>query len=337
MKPLSSLLDPLRRFSLPGSGLRPAYPPVAVEIDRREMVLVRLRRRGRGKPQLDAHQVRAMPDGVVGSSIFRPNLGPSEEMGKKMRELFEASGTRPGRVSLVLPDNLAKISLLSLPERPASHRHLSDLVRFKLRRAVPFRLEDAVITHQVLPGEGRGVTVLVALMLRSVVEQYERVLEAAGARPGLVDLCTPNLFNLCRSEIGEAAAQGRDVALLNLAPGYFSLLIVRGDRLIFYRCKSYAVGDEDVQSVDALVDREIATSLSYYREKLGGESFARVLVRSVDRPVSDVATLLDKVGVDSVQAVDPARALGAPEGVRLDPLLGQRIAPAVGAAAGRAG
>ena len=199
------MLSALRELDLEQSlGLRPDYPPVAVEMSRSGLVLVRIKRRGRRvPPQLEAHAERPLPERAMGSSIFRPNLGATEELQRRVKEAFEASGTRPGRLSLVLPDNLAKTSLLALPERPGSAKHLSELVRFKLRRAVPFRLEDAVLSFQVLPGEGLGVTVLVAVMLRAVVEQSERLIESVGARVGLVDLCTPNLFNLCRPRITE--------------------------------------------------------------------------------------------------------------------------------------
>ena len=74
-------------------------------------------------------------------------------MAAQVRKLLETTGTKPGRLSLVLPDNLAKISLVSLPEKPPSARRLDEVLRFKLRRAVPFRLEDAVLAmlrHQKL-------------------------------------------------------------------------------------------------------------------------------------------------------------------------------------------
>jgi len=339
MMRFSSLLEPLRGLDLERLlHLRPNYPTAALEVDRREMVLVRLRRRGRGKPELEVAEARPLPEQGPGSSIFKPNLGTPEEMAGRLRALLEATGTKPGRLSLVLPDNLAKISLVSLPERPPSVRRLDEVLRFKLRRAVPFRLEDAVLTHQVLPGEGSGVTVLVAVMLRSVVEQYERALTVAGVRAGLVDLCTPNLYNLCRPQLLAAAAGGGDVGLLNVASGYFTLLIVREGRLIFYRCKSYAGGDseQDQSPVETLMARELTSSLSYWRDKLGGQRLSRVLLRAVNGAATEVPAILESLGVGGVEPIDLARGLTIPHGLKLAPSVAQRIAPAAGAAVGRA-
>lgn len=339
MRLLDPILAPVRRLGLERMlELRPGWPPVALELDRGDLSCVRLRRRG-GKSALESHAVRTMRSHAVGSSIFRPNMGDPEELTAKIRELLEATGTKPGRVSLVLPDNLAKVSMVTLPERPASRKQLDEVLRFKLRRAVPFRLEDAVFSWQVIPDATRETTVLVAVMLRSVVEQYEWVVESLGAKPGLVDLCTPSLFNLCRGEIAAASSDGQDVALFNGARTYFSLLIVKQGRPIFFRCKTLLAGDDDEAPAGfsrTALSRELVTSLSYYQEKLGGQGIGTVFVRSVSEPMEVLSEILERSGYGRAVPVDPAAALDLGEGVRLDPELAQRIAPAVGAAAGRA-
>jgi type IV pilus assembly protein PilM len=243
MSVLDPILEPFRRLSLKGSTLlRAAVPPVAVEVSADEVVLVRLKRRGGGKIELESAQVRPLESTRAGGA-------PDGELSARLAELYSADGTKPGRTSLVLPDNLAKVALLTLPERPSSAKQLDELVRFKLRKSVPFRLDEAAISWQLLPGVPPEVTVLVAAMPRSVVQPYERALQAIGARPGLVTLCTPNLFNLWRAEFAQAAADG-DVALLNCTPAYFSLLIVREGRLIFYRCKPFALAEEGSDPAD---------------------------------------------------------------------------------------
>ena len=335
MSSVNDIVTMLRHLDLEKiRGLRPNYPPVAVEINHREMVLVRVKRRA-GRTFLEAHQVRALPEASVGTSIIRPNLGSPDTVVQKVKELFEASGTRPGKISLILPDNLAKVTLLTLPERPGSRKQLTELIRFRLRRSIPFRLDDAVVSYQMLPSQGTEITVLVALMLRSVIEQYERVFKAVGARPCLVDLCTPNLVNLCRTRLVEASEGPRDVALLNCSATYFSLLILRGERLVFYRCKSYAVGNGDGHGRNGVLAREVNNSLSYYQEKLGGEGIDSVFVRSIGKPVEEMIRVLEPFSFREVAPVDPTSALSLAEGLRLDPEVAQRIAPAVGAAAGR--
>jgi len=220
---------------------------------------------------------------------------------------------------------------MSLPERPSSTRQLSEMVRFKLRRAVPFRLEEAAIAFQLLPGDTMEATVLVTAMPRGAVEPYERILEEMGGRPGLVSLCTTNIFNLWRGTL-EAASAGGDAALLNCTPAYFSLLILRAGRLIFYRCKALVRGEETAR--EGALERELASSLSYYQEKLGGTAVATAFVRTTSQPFDDVAAAFGRLGVERVELLDPSTLLASAPGNGFDPDLGQKIAPALGAVAG---
>lgn len=336
MSSLSTIIEQIRGIDLERmAGLRPSYPPVAVEMDRHDIVFVRVKRNRRGQATLEQHKVRPMPEQPAGGSILRPNLADPDGVANELARLYEATGTRPGRVSLVLPDNLAKVSLVTLPERPPSRKQLDEIIRFKVRRSVPFRLEEATLSYQIMPGEGKGLRVLVALLRQGVVEQYERVFESVGGRVGLIDLCTPNLYNLCREQMRTASMAAGDVALLNCTRSYFSLLIVRGEHLIFYRCKSYAIAEREAQLPNGAMARELAGSLSYYQEKLGGEQIGALFLRTVAQPFDELATMVSDLGIERVEPVDPSARLELVEGLRLDPEVAQRIAPAVGAAAGR--
>jgi hypothetical protein len=237
-------------------------------------------------------------------------------------------------VSIVLPDNLAKISLLTLPERPASARDLEELVRARMRRAVPFRLEDARLSFQVLAGEGREVSVLVVLVRRALVEGLERAVESIGGRVGLVDVATCNLINLCHARIEEASRDGADVALFNDASRYFSLVIFRGGRLIFFRCKT--LGEEgEAEAPNGELTREIAGSLSYYREKLDGKGIGMLFARAVHGAPPALVHALAVAEPQRIVPIDPLAVLDAGHTSALGPELAQRLAPAIGAAIGR--
>jgi hypothetical protein len=337
MSALDPILVRLKRFDPEALlDLRPKYPPVAVEIDRGQLTLVRVLHRRRSRPVLETFQIQAAPDHAVGASIFRPDLGSLADLTGQARALFERSGTKPGKVSLILPDNFAKVSIVTLPERPATRKNLREILRFKLRRSVPFRLEEATISSFALPGAGPEMNLLVAVMLRSVVEQYEAAFEAAGARPGLIDLCTPSVFNLTRPAIAKAVASGTDAALLNCTRNYFTLMIMRADRVVFFRCKSYAGGEEaDASGRLAVMARELTSSFSYYAEKLGGSGVGTVFVRAVAPGLDEVIPVLERIGIASVCAIDAAEGLDPSAGRRFDPVDGQRLAPALGAASGR--
>jgi Tfp pilus assembly PilM family ATPase len=333
---LPSFVERLRMMDADRAlGLLPPYPPVAIQLSPGELGLVRLKRQRRGQPVLEGCILRELDEAMVPPSIFQTSGVSVDELAPKLQELFDASGTRPGRVSLIIPDNLAKITLLNLPEAPASRRQLDELVRSQMRRAVPFRLEEARISYHVLPSGGRGLALLVVLVRKAVVEQYEQALQAVGAQVGLIDLCTPNLINLCRAQIAAAPPASGDIAVLNCARSYFTLAIVRKERVIFLRCKSYAVVDDADRGSKGILTREISASLSYYQDKLEGKKIDRIFVRTAELPLDDIARKLGPLGLTGVESIDPSLLLEPGEGQRPDAALLQRLAPAIGAAMGR--
>jgi len=172
-------------------------------------------------------------------------------------------------------------------------------------------------------------------MLLTQNKPTEEVLESLGARTGRIDLCTPNVLNLCRPQIKAAAALGGDVALLNCAGTYFSLVLIRDDSLIFFRCKSYSMGDAGPATPNGLLGREIASSFSYYEEKLAGTGVGTLLVRSTETPFETLAAQLQGLPVQRVEPIDLASAFRAATGGDVESGLAQRIAPAVGAAVGQ--
>lgn len=330
MSALSQIIERVRGADVERAlGLRPNYPGLTLGVDGKQAALVRIKP-GRSAT-LEAYRSREFDHAMPQSLFDSDQRIDVEGLGKSFSELMQQTGSKPGKTSLVIPDNLAKISLIRLPERPASATQLDQLVRAQMRRAVPFRLEDARLSYQLLPGKESGVVLLVVLVRRALVEQLEAAAESAGARVGLIDISTPNLINLCRPRIDEVGDDA-DVAVLNSTPSYFSLAILRAGQLIFYRCKSYAIADEHIAGNGLLV-RELAHSLNYYGEKLQGEGVGTLCVRSVGAPVDELSERLSSLPFGRIEPLR-VRELLAANGSLADEDA-QRIAPLIGAALGR--
>jgi len=110
---------------------------------------------------------------------------------------------------------------------------------------------------------------------------------------------------------------------------------LRDQRLIFFRCKTFAIGDELPGGPNGVLVREVANSFAYYREKLEGRGIRSVLVRSASSPTGELSERLRELGCDDVELVDPTSRFEPGEGVTIDDSTAQRIAPAIGAALAR--
>jgi len=331
---ISDLFDRLGADTMP-----PRYPGAAVEIapDRVTAVRLAVDRKG-GKMRLAAVESRPLPVGAVEVALTRPNILQPAELLEALRSIFVKLAPRDHRVSLLLPDDVARVALLGFAALPKTRRELADLVRFRMSKSLPFKPEDAVMDLMVLGGSGprpgaNAASVLAAFVHRAVLDQYESLFAACGYWPGLVSLSTFELFNLFRPVFARKKAPDRDSLVLNVTRHYLSVVILRDSDVIFYRCKPHpqtangdSVGD---------VRREIYTSLAFYQEKLLGRGIGRVFLRCAGVPPEMIREAAGAETGGEVEVLDPLAVVplnGAPP---ISPEVAALIAPAIGAAAGR--
>ena len=140
--------------------------------------------------QVTAWAVEPLPDGAVVPALNATNIVRPADVAQAIDQVWQRLGHRPGRIALVVPDGVAKVSLVRFQEVPARATDLEQMVRFQVRKAAPFRVEDSQVAYMpgaVLP-EGREFIVVQAR--RDIILEYEQLCTRAGAVPGLVELAT---------------------------------------------------------------------------------------------------------------------------------------------------
>lgn len=264
------------------SWMRPRYPLVGVELREDAVLVSRLARRGR-QHHLAGHARVELEPGVFRPALLQPAIGnPRKLVGAVQEALRSAGAENATRISVALPDTMARALLVDVQDLPSARSQADEMIRWRIKKSLPFRPEDTRLSWQVLgPFEDGRMHVLVAVAPDSGVRPLEQLLESVGLRVGLVDLATFNLCNALRLAGQLVAAREGDLAVLNAVRGYFSVMILRGERLIFYRSKGYHVQDS-FQGEESLrvVGRELRTTLSYYEEHLLGDGIREVLVRT---------------------------------------------------------
>jgi hypothetical protein len=217
-------------------------------------------------------------------------------------------------VALVLPYPVARVTVLPASELGGKRgEEAEEMARFRLRKTVPFEIKGARIALG-LPPRGGPDAAVVAAVLKPVLEGYESALFRLGLAPGLVELSSLALLSLMAPSAG-------DRLLVNWDEGYASLVLARDGWPVLVRTLP-----EVASSAEAL-PREVANTLLYYRERLGGAGLAGAVVRSVPLPPDEAASLLEEsLGLLPV-VVDPWATLGGGE-IRA----GQAVAGAVAAA-----
>jgi hypothetical protein len=216
--------------------------------------------------------------------MTQSNIEDAAAFKDTLRAALERAGAlHVGRVALILPDPVARLALLPGSEVAAKRRKQSEeLIRFRLRKAVPFDIRDARIAFAG-GGPRAADSVLVAAVFRPVLEGYEEACRALGVHPGLVELSGLALLNAAYGALPAA-----DRLLVNWDEGYVTLLLARGEWPILVR----TLAGEAAASEDE-VAREVGNTLIYYRERLGGTALAHAMVRSALLPPERALRLLE--------------------------------------------
>ena len=187
---------------------------------------------------------------------------------RRARRGCSTSVGRPRRIGLVLPDSVAKVSLVRFEQVPAKAQDLDQLVRWQVRRRAPFAIEDAQVSYVPgAPHRRRPRVRRLARAARVIVEGTRALCAEVGAHAGIVDLAT-----LQRDQRG---ARGRRRADRRLAAGQHRRRL-RVDRAPARRRPDFL--PQPRRDTDGTLADLVHQTAMYYEDRLNGAGFARVLL-----------------------------------------------------------
>jgi Tfp pilus assembly PilM family ATPase len=304
-------------------------PAVAVEIAAHQASAASIEYRS-GTAVVSTHATELMPPGALVPSLTALNVHDRRAVVDVIERVLERTG-RPRRVGLIVPDLVAKVSFVRFEQPPARAADLEQLVRWQVRKTAPFAVDEAQVSF--VPGlrATDGQEFVVSLARRAVVEEYESICAEAGAHAGIVDLATFNVINAVLASAPPASASGTDAdwLLVNVAPDYASIAILRGKHLIFFRNR---VADEEGTLPDL-----VHQAAMYYEDRLSGGGFVRVFLTGAagagPRHALDAEqvrrSLQERLGT-VVENVDPRLAATLTDRISAGPALLDTLTPLVG-------
>jgi type IV pilus assembly protein PilM len=143
----------------------------------------------------------------------------------------------------------------AMPSRPAE---AVSVLRFRLRKMIPFDVEQAGVSYQILVETKTSCKVLVAVTPGPNLQEYEAVVRQAGYEPGVV---------LSTSLAALAAIDSEEPVLAtNLSAMTLTTSITNGQDLLLYR--TIDLPDDPARRIQE-VQRDIAVAAAYFEDKLG--------------------------------------------------------------------
>lgn len=283
-------------------------PPVAVEIAP-EGVLAASQPAAGSQP---VYAYEPLASGAIVPGIGEPNLRAPEAVTSAIRSALDAVSPRTRAVTLVLPDTAVRVFVLDFDSLPGRPDEAYPVLRFRLRKMVPFDVEHAGLSYQVLSANEAECKVLAAIIPRAILQEYESAVRDAGYEPGAA--LPSSLAALAGIDSLEA------VLTANLSGLALTTSITNGNDLLLYRTLDLP---EDLDMRLLEVQRGVAVAAAYYEDKLqappsrllysgygGACEFAR-WIGNPDLPVAELAPRPETGAVTALGDMSIAGVTGA--------------------------
>jgi type IV pilus assembly protein PilM len=213
-------------------------------------------------PVIERYEAVAFPEDILKGSIKDPNVIDSKTLGTAISESYLRLSTDIKRVSMSIPDFSGRVMTLEIESLTKNKEEGSDQVKWKLKKSFPLDPNELHLDYQVLKEDGEGnSTLLVALVSKSVIAEYEELLLASGLEPAKIDFATFNSYRLFspRLEVQD------NLTLVMYHRGNLCLMVFQDGILDFFRSKLINTGIDPVR-----LYREINSSVLVYSDSKGG-------------------------------------------------------------------
>ena len=231
-------------------------PRLAVEVRPEEVVAARADEAAQAT--VTAAVRKQLHGAAVRPSLERAgNIADTAAVSASIRAALEPMAVR-GKdrsryLTVVIPDTAARVLLLDFDEFPAKPAEALAVVRFRLKKLLPFEVDDGVVSYQVMSAARGAIRVLAVAIPCGVLAEYEGVVTGAGYLPGAV---LPSTL----AALAGVDDPGTPALVVNAGPEMVTTAIVHGELVLLHR--TIELEGDPVAAADLfapvlpLVDRE---------------------------------------------------------------------------------
>ena len=237
---------------------------------------------------------RELKEGVLAPDLTEHNVLQPEILAQAIREVLGSAGGRTKDVIAVLPDTACRVVLLDFEELPAKPEEADAVVRFRLKKSLPFDVEKARVSYQMLPS-AEGVRVVAAVGLAAVLDEYEQAFRNAGYAPGIV---IPSML----AALGAVAAD-RPTLVVKVDSHTTSVAILESDKLQLFR----TVENNRGRALDGeLLADEVYPSVVFFQDTYH-LNLEQIFVSGLADSAQAVEALHSQTGLEVRELVDESR------------------------------
>ncbi|MDR3740607.1 MAG: hypothetical protein P4L40_16450 [Terracidiphilus sp.] len=263
------------------SGARPA---AAVELTPEGVLAAALG----GRDAAPVYAFTPLPEGALVPGINESNLAAPEAVSKAIATALREVAPNAQSVTLLVPDSSVRVFVLDFDSLPAKPAEAIPVIKFRLRRLVPFDAEHAGVSYQVLTETKDEWRVLIAVMPGALLDEYEAAVRAAGFEPGAV--LPSGLAAL------ETIENEEPTLIACLGPHTLTTAIANGQDLMLYRTVDLPAGEAARISE---IQRDVAVAAAFFEDKVGARP--KQLFYSGSENANEFSRMLDDPSLEVVE------------------------------------
>lgn len=275
------------------SNFQSGKPKVACEIAADRVIAARV---ADSRQVLDLCSTSELAPGCVVPDLTEANLRQRGGIVSAIREVLENVGSRSRDVTAVLPDAAVRVALLDFEALPLKREEAEGVVRFRLRKSLPFDVDKAKVSYQAQSINGT-VRVVAAVALNNVIEEYEAVFREAGFNPGIV------LPSMLAALLGAPADKGTLVVKVDARTT--SIAVLDQQQLLLFRTLENARG---VTISGEQLAEDVYPSVVFFQDTYN-TNIEQIFVSGIS-DISQVATSLQSQTGAEVKELVKASHLG---------------------------
>jgi type IV pilus assembly protein PilM len=231
------------------------HPPVVVEIAGPHVAVART---GGRSGLLGGAAVAPLPADAVMPSTLETNVARPEVVRSALQQIFARVPIHGTPVALLVPDLVVRVFILPFDSLPRRASEALPLLRWRLKKSVPFDVEETAVSWMRQEAREGGLEVVTAVARQPIVREYEALIESMGGRAGVVLSSTLATLPL----LEERGA----TLLVRYCGKTLTTVIVRGASLCLYR--SSETRTDAVPEPQAMLD-EVFPAVAYYQDTWG--------------------------------------------------------------------
>jgi len=200
------------------------YTALALEFAPDRVAAARWSRTG----ALDGFAVELLPPGALIPSAVEPNIVNSAAVKAAVAAVCERLRSRDEDVALILPDTVIRVFVQHFEEFPRSAAEAEPMLRWKLKKSVPFEVDETLISYMRQAPRESGIDVVTALARLRIIREYESLAEGIALYPGVVMSASLAALSLLEDE--------KPALLARVSGSSLTTAILRRGVLCGYRC-----------------------------------------------------------------------------------------------------